>query len=377
MKNSKEICIVHLIGKSKGGVASVAKILMKEQISQDIQVVAVVTDEDEECWTTLSPDVYVIKVKNSRMPGRNILYGMGIHAIYDEVKHNFPDKKIVIHAHNTVTIGALTKLGTIPIVCTLHGVSVWKKECIRKRVSDYLVKKVIKKLLKKKNCAVVAVSNTTAKVYETNIEDRITIIYNGSSYANNVRDSDLKKTKFLVGHIGGVSYSKGWDVAEKAFELFYRKIDDNKAMMVSAGNVYLSEEEISRLVDGEIYSKAVENLGFIQDAGNKVIPTLDVMLLPSISEGLPMSIVEAFSYGVPVIASDVGGIHEIVKNGENGYLVNRDAKEIANLLYDIYSNIELQETLKKNAREFYEKYLTARRMEEKYEDIYASILKER
>ena len=155
MKKCKDICIVHLIGKSKGGVASVAKTLMKEQISQDIQVVAVVTDEEEDFRITVSTDVYVIKIKNSRIPGRNMLYGMGIHMIYNQVKQEFPDKKIVIHAHNTVTIGALTKLGTIPIVCTLHGVSVWKKECIRKRLSDYLVKKVIKKLLKKKNCAVV------------------------------------------------------------------------------------------------------------------------------------------------------------------------------------------------------------------------------
>ena len=47
----------------------------------------------------------------------------------------------------------------------------------------------------------------------------------------------------------------------------------------------------------------------------------DIFILPSYNEGLPMSILEAMSYGLPVISTPVGGIPEIVKDGVNGYLI--------------------------------------------------------
>lgn len=47
----------------------------------------------------------------------------------------------------------------------------------------------------------------------------------------------------------------------------------------------------------------------------------------SSSEGLPVSIMEAMSFGIPVVATDVGGVREIVKDGSNGYLLEKDFTE--------------------------------------------------
>ena len=51
---------------------------------------------------------------------------------------------------------------------------------------------------------------------------------------------------------------------------------------------------------------------------------VDVFVNVSENEGLPISIMEATSFGMPVIATDVGGTSEIVKNGENGFLIEKD-----------------------------------------------------
>ena len=71
-------------------------------------------------------------------------------------------------------------------------------------------------------------------------------------------------------------------------------------------------------------------------SGDKKIELLnksDVYILPSYKEGLPISILEAMSYEMPIISTPVGGIPEIVSNGENGYLVEPGNKE------DIYKAI--------------------------------------
>lgn len=65
-------------------------------------------------------------------------------------------------------------------------------------------------------------------------------------------------------------------------------------------------------------------------SGDKKIELLnksDAYILPSYKEGLPISILEAMSYGMPIISTPVGGIPEIVSNGENGYLVEPGNKE--------------------------------------------------
>lgn len=80
--------------------------------------------------------------------------------------------------------------------------------------------------------------------------------------------------------------------------------------------------------------------GFV--TGNKKIECLnwaDIFILPSYNEGLPIAILEAMSYGCPIISTAVGGIPAIVKNGVNGYLINPgDIVEIQNSILSFIQN---------------------------------------
>jgi glycosyltransferase involved in cell wall biosynthesis len=76
-----------------------------------------------------------------------------------------------------------------------------------------------------------------------------------------------------------------------------------------------------------------------------------VFVLPSYAEGLPMALLEAMAWGIPVIATPVGGIPELITHGENGLLVQPgDVPALTRALRDLAGNVELREKLGRAAR---------------------------
>jgi glycosyltransferase involved in cell wall biosynthesis len=99
----------------------------------------------------------------------------------------------------------------------------------------------------------------------------------------------------------------------------------------------------------------------------------DIFVLPSLWEGLPLTLLEAAAAGLPIIATEVGGIPSVFAHGENALLVNaRNSRELAEKMQELMSNKELQKTLSKNARKLAEKYSwenSAKQLENIYENL--------
>jgi len=112
-------------------------------------------------------------------------------------------------------------------------------------------------------------------------------------------------------------------------------------------------------------------LGNIQSAG-KFNQLADIFMLPSNYEGLPIVIIEAMSYGKPVVASNVGGINEIIINGENGYVVDNDPKQFAEKIEYILENNAVYTMFSENALKRFNSELTIKNMLKKYMDAYTS-----
>ena len=126
------------------------------------------------------------------------------------------------------------------------------------------------------------------------------------------------------------------------------------------------EERVRELGIGD----AVRFLGTRSD-----IPALlvvaDLFVLPSISEGMPNALLEAMGMGVPVLASSLGCVEEIVTHGETGYLVfPGDARALGEAIVSLLENLDLRMRLGKAGRELVEKKYTLEQMCESYERIF-------
>ncbi len=138
--------------------------------------------------------------------------------------------------------------------------------------------------------------------------------------------------------------------------------------------------------DGPLFAQAVsqtkkmgiENyvtfLGARTDV-EKLLPNYDLFLLLSNWEGFPISIIEAMRAGLPVMASDVGGVREAVSDGRNGWLIPRDDHRVLNLLNQIAENPSYLKKMALNARKHYEQDFMIKNMTDQIFSVYQSIIK--
>ena len=102
-----------------------------------------------------------------------------------------------------------------------------------------------------------------------------------------------------------------------------------------------------------IPSKAVDFTGQIDYADMpRVMQSADIFTLPSMTESMPLSLLEAMSTGLACVASEVGGIPEIIDNDQNGYLIPLgDSVALADNICNLIENDEMRKSIGKCAAE--------------------------
>lgn len=111
-------------------------------------------------------------------------------------------------------------------------------------------------------------------------------------------------------------------------------------------------EQVQRILSTEWWGKQVKLLGWITgQQKEEALKCASVFVLPSYNEGLPLAILEAMAYGLPVISTPVGGIPEAVIEGETGFLVKPgDVQAIAERIALLLKDRDLRERMGANAR---------------------------
>jgi glycosyltransferase involved in cell wall biosynthesis len=127
----------------------------------------------------------------------------------------------------------------------------------------------------------------------------------------------IDKDELVLGVVGRLSPEKGCVEMLKAFTMIYAERPKTKLLFIGEGplaGLLKRKAEILKVADRVIFRGHCNPV-------NPFYEALDVLVCPSITEGLSNVILEALAYRLPVIATDVGGNGEIIRNGFNGYLV--------------------------------------------------------
>lgn len=149
------------------------------------------------------------------------------------------------------------------------------------------------------------------------------------------------------------------------------KKESNIALVI-IGDGPLKENCIN-LVNKLNISSKVYFLGARHDI-NELIVDFDIFTLFSKSEGLPISILEAMFSGKPIIASDVGGINEIVIHGFNGYLLDDNSyKTASDLIFELMKDIDKRKKFGENSKNLSAYAFNKNKMINAYETIYSEI----
>ena len=229
---------------------------------------------------------------------------------------------------------------------------------------------------------IVVVSNEISEILERKygIPKCLTLVV-GNGYDDKIRQEvqDIKlraetERSMRIINVANMRPVKDHKTLLESFKKFTERMKGVHLSLVGDGPLRRQLEEFC--TQQSIYD--VEFLGKLahRDA-LKHIADSDVFILTSVEEGIPIVIIEALALGKPVIATAVGGIPEVVKDGVNGILVPpKSAEHIAKALERLLSDSGLRRKLGEAAAESVKDY-TWSKIAEKYERIYSIVVRGR
>lgn len=175
------------------------------------------------------------------------------------------------------------------------------------------------------------------------------------------------KTNITLLFIGGLTKIKGIDVLLEAFKLASAKTKGISLKIVGDGQMREFCEDFT-----DKNNLKIKLLGTLDHERTlKEISSSDIVILASRTEGYPRVILEAFEFGKPVIATNVGGIPQMLNNGENGILVDPcNHAELAGAILKLCNDKELREKLGKSGKQSLEGMLSFEDLAKKIIEFY-------
>lgn len=230
-----------------------------------------------------------------------------------------------------------------------------------------------------KNTKIIAVGNQVKNNLVDYFEipnDNVIVIHNAiKTFDGKVNSIDIfkeekKKGNFLIGNIGRLSEQKGMEYFIEAASIVYGKNKNVRFFIVGSGE---DLEKLENMANKILPKGVLKFLGYRSDIQN-VISQLDLVVLSSLWEGLPLTPIETFSVGKTIVATAVDGTVEIVDNNINGILVHeRNSKEIADAIIKLIDDKELKEKLENASLKTYINYFSFEKLKTNYISFYENI----
>ncbi len=184
-------------------------------------------------------------------------------------------------------------------------------------------------------------------------------LYSSGSPANIRNEFSLSKNNLIIASVGHAVPVKGWDILLQAYSKFQKIVPQSKLLLIGSTETDQENETlklIMQLIKALSLEKNVVLTGKRHDIPN-ILAASDIYVQPSRSEGLGLALIEALAAGLPCVASNVGGIKDIIRNGKNGLLFEReDVNELAESMLRLANDSVLQEKLSKNTLQSVQHY---------------------
>jgi glycosyltransferase involved in cell wall biosynthesis len=282
----------------------------------------------------------------------------------------------VIHCHQYTPwlYGWLAAFGTgAKVVFTEHG----RFYPDRYRYKAALINPVMALLTP----AIVAISSATRDAlarYEFIPKAKIRVVYNGiSPLISDERavlelrnELDIPTDAFVVGTVSRLDPVKNQSMMLRAFKLLLEERPDCWLLIVGDGP---SRKMLESLATNLGIAPRVSFTGFV-NAPVQHLAMMNVFLLSSLTEGTSMTLLEALSLGVPIVATDVGGNPEILKDGGCGVLVPSDCEQsFSQAILTLTSDERRHKDISKAAKLVFEERFSNETMAEQYHVIYQAV----
>lgn len=233
--------------------------------------------------------------------------------------------------------------------------------------SSKAVKSLITSTLNKADVVIVLSKQWKETISKISSNINIVILYN-PAVIKELKHIPSDSTRFLF--MGRIEKRKGvYEIIEGG-----KYLDDNILVnLYGDGNT----TEFERLIKEGNLEHKIKIRGWISgEQKDEVYYNSDVLLLPSFNEGLPMSILEAMAYGLPIISTPVGGIAEAVEDGVNGFLVPPgDARALSEKINLIASDKNLREKIGQESYRMAKEKFDINVIIKQLEEIYAELIK--
>ncbi|MEG6566170.1 glycosyltransferase family 4 protein [Thermoanaerobacterium saccharolyticum] len=344
--------VMHVVREAEGGMKKHLLSLLNG-LDKDKYQLAVGCSFDKKTMDDLRKDgisVYHVNICDGINFKKDLAALKELRVIIDDFKPH------IIHFHGAKAslVGRLASLGyNLKIVVTVHNFPNYNN---MNKVKKYFYL-TINKRLNKKTDAVIAVSYALKKAVadEENIpSDKVHVVYNCIDAPQFIKEPLKLREKYgiasdtlIIGCVARLIPSKGVQDLIEALDILRGKV---KVFVFIAGDGPYIEHLKDMARDLKLDN--VEFLGFIEDIFN-FLSSIDIFVLPSHIEGFGISVAEAMVLGIPVIATDVGGIPEIVRNDENGIIVKSEApNDLANAIEILVLNEDLRNKFSKKGKEY-------------------------
>ncbi|KXG78735.1 putative glycosyltransferase EpsD [Fervidicola ferrireducens] len=364
----KKIKLLEVVRDAEGGMKRHVEYLIRGLDKDKFDIILLLSAENLKLWNLEKS----VKVANTRLGDRRALLAIS-KSFFDIVKILKKEKIDIIHSHGLLAaaIGTAAALvaGTPRIVTTLHN---FPKNNFQNRLAGYFLRY---------NHKIITVSQKMAQevreVFSIPVE-KLAVIYNGidlKSLGKFNISTFKRENSFSFLNIARLIPEKGVDVFLKASALLLEKLSSDKIdLKFYIAGTGPMEKKLKDLADELSLSGKVFFLGFCPDV-YKIISESDALVLSSLSEGLSLSLLEAMAMGKPVIATDVGGNPEIVKNGISGILVPpADPKALAEAMEYIIKNPGAAEKMAINARHMVMERFSHEHMVDALQNLFSSLI---